>query len=393
MDVMKMALENRAYTTAMRRAFHRCPEVGWQEFETARRIRDELQKLNIPYQEVADTGTVATLKFEKDGPVVGLRADMDALPIQEVRDLPFKSEKEGVMHACGHDAHMAMLLTAAKIMSENRDQFRGTVKFIFQPAEEVCTKVRGGATEILKSGLVDDLNTVCGMHILPNIDSGKISVEEGPRFTSAAMMRIKIIGKSGHGAMPQFSIDPIYAACRVIDALQSIASRECDPNDTVVISICSFHCGSAANIIAESAELLGTVRTFNNELRKQLPDMIERIIANTCAAHRTTYEFDYYCDMPVTANDKRCSAMAEKSVVKLLGENGLTTYMKSTGGEDFSYFLEKYPGVYAFVGCRNEEKDCVYPLHHRKFNVDEDAMTNGAAFYVQYALDAMEETW
>lgn len=392
MHVMNAVLENKDYLIHMRRHFHQYPELGWQEFETAKRIREELDAFGIPYEAVGETGTIATLSCG-DGPVVGLRADIDALPIQEMNDLPYASKIPGVMHACGHDAHIAMLLAAAKTIAAHKDWFSGTVKFIFQPAEECATKQRAGAMEMLRSGLMDDVDTVCGMHVLPMIESGKISVDEGPRYTSCAFMKITIRGKSGHGAMPHFSIDPIYIAGKVVDALQSIASRETDPNDTVVVSICSIHGGSAANIIPESVEMLGTVRTFNPELRKQLPEMIERVIAGTCAAHRAAYELDYYCDMPATINDARCSAMAEKSVRSIAGDAGLTTFPKTPAGEDFSYMLEAIPGIYAFIGCRNEEKGCVYPLHHNRFNVDEDGLCAGAALYVQYALDAQKETW
>jgi amidohydrolase len=206
-------------------------------------------------------------------------------------------------------------------------------------------------------------------------------------------MRIKIIGKAGHGAMPQYSVDPIYVGSKVVDALQSIVSRETDPNETVVVSICSFHAGSAANIISDSAELLGTVRTFSPEIRKQLPQMMERIIRNTCAAYRADYEFEMYADLPATITDDRCAEIGKKTVTELLGEDAVFHYPGTPGGEDFSYILEKIPGIYAFIGCRNEEKDCVYPLHHDHFDLDEDAMENGVAFYVGYLLNAQKEMW
>jgi amidohydrolase len=282
-----------------------------------------------------------------------------------------------------------MLLSAAKVLSEHREELNCTVKFIFQPAEEAMN----GAMSILDSGLVDDLNTVAGMHIFPKLPAGTVSVDPGPRYTSAAFMNIKIIGKSGHGAMPENAVDPIYVACKVVDALQSIASREANPNDTVVVSICTFHCGTRPNIIAECAELSGTVRTFNPELRKSLPERIERIIKGTCEAHRATYEFDYYVDLPATITDERCSRISERAVKKAIGEEHLINFPGTPGGEDFSYFLERTPGVYAFIGCRTPENDCLHELHSNKFNLDEDSMLNGAAFYVQYTLEAQDEQW
>ncbi len=389
MNVMELVRQNREYTVALRREFHQYPEVSWKEFRTTQRIREELDKLNIPYVAVGETGTVATLKGNRDYPVVGLRADIDALPIQEVKDLPYKSKNEGVMHACGHDSHIAMLLSAAKVLSEHRDELNCTVKFIFQPAEEAMN----GALSILDSGLVDDLDTVAGMHIFPKLPAGTISVDPGPRYTSAAFMNIKIIGRSGHGAMPESAVDPIYVGCKVVDALQSITSREANPNDTVVVSICTFHCGTRPNIIAEYAELSGTVRTFNPEMRKSLPHQIERIIKGTCEAHRASYEFDYYVDLPATITDERCSRISERAVKNSIGEEHLIRFPGTPGGEDFSYFLERTPGVYAFIGCRTPENDCLHELHSDKFNLDEDSMLNGAAFYVQYTLEAQDEQW
>jgi len=389
MNVYAEVKKHEQYGIDLRRHFHQHPELSWQEVETAKRIRQELTDLGIPYVEVAGTGTIATIQGDREKPVIALRADIDALPIQEVRDLPYRSVKDGVMHACGHDAHIAMLLLAAKVLSEHKEELHCTVKLVFQPAEEALN----GAMKMLDSGLLDDLDTVCGMHIFPYIPTGKISVEAGPRYTSAGFMRIKVIGKSGHGAMPQFAVDPVYVGCKVVDALQSIVSREVNPNDTVVVSVCTFHSGTLANIFAESAELTGTVRTFNPQLAKELPGIIERVVANTCAAYRATYEFDYYTDIPATINDERASAVAEGSVRKILGEEGLTKYMKTPGGEDFAYFLERSPGVYAFVGTGNPEKDTCYSLHHDHYNSDEDSLVNGAAFYVQYLLDAQEQNW
>ena len=387
MNVMEEVLKQKEYTISMRRMFHRHPELSMKETETAARIRAELDKMGIPYETVGETGTIGTLKGKKAHPVIGLRCDIDALPITEVKDLEFKSENKGVMHACGHDGHISMLLTAAKVLSEHRDELQCTVKFIFQPAEEQM----GGAIQILNSGKLGELDTVAGMHIFPYLKTGTISVDPGPRYTSAGFMNIKIIGHSGHGAMPQYSVDPIYVGAKVIDALQSLVSRETNPMDTVVISICTFHAGTLANIIAETAEMSGTVRTFNPELQKKLPGMIERVIKSTCEVYRASYELDYYTDIPATINDKYCSEIAEKSVKKILGEKGVIHYEGTPGGEDFSYFLEKFPGIYAFIGCRNEEKDCCYPLHHERFDLDEDALPNGAAFYVQYLLDAQEK--
>ncbi len=386
MDVMSIVQQNKEYLCDLRHEFHMYPETAWNEVWTSKRIREELTKLGIPYVEVANTATVATLEGKKKKPVIGLRCDIDALPVQEVKNPPYKSRNDGVMHACGHDSHITMLLGAAKILSQHKDELDCTVKFIFQPSEEVFE----GAKAILDTGVLDDVDNFFGMHIFPYLPVGTISVDAGPRYTSADTMKIKIIGKSGHGAMPQFAVDPIYVGCQVVNALQSIASRELDPMDTTVVSVCEFHCGTRCNVIERVAELTGTVRTFSPEDRKNLPVIIERIISNTCSAFRAEYEFEYIPGPPAVINDPVCSQWAEEGVRKILGDEGVIHYRGISGGEDFALMLDRAPGVYAFVGCRNEANDQCYSLHHERFDLDENGMFNGCALYVQYVLEAQK---
>lgn len=262
------------------------------------------------------------------------------------------------------DGPLLIYLGLAKVLSEHRDELECTVKFIFQPAEEDMD----GAVRVLASGELDGLDTVAGMHIFPKLPAGTISVAPGPRYTSAGFMKIKIIGKSSHyGAMPESAVDPIHVGAKVVDTLQSIASRETNPNDTVVVSIRTFHCGTLANVIAETAELSGTVRTFNPQLRKELPDMIERIIKNTYEAYRASYEFDHYLDIPSTITDARCSQISQRAVANSIGKEHLIQ----------------------FAGT--PENDCLHELHSDKFNLDEASMANGATFYVQYTLEAQKD--
>ena len=371
----------------LRREIHANPEQGYGETATTSRIKQFLEEYGVPFCNFGHmTGGYAWIDCGKEH-TAGFRADIDALPIEEKNEIDFKSVNTGVMHACGHDMHASVAAGLAVILWKFRQLLRVNILIVFQPAEELTN----GAVKVLESGKVGKLDTVAGMHIFPYLESGTISVDPGPRYTSASFMNIKIIGKSGHGAMPQYAVDPIYVGAKVVDALQSIASRETSPMDTVVVSICTFHSGTMANVFAETAELSGTVRTFNPKLQKELPGMIERIIKSTCEAYRAEYEFDYYSDIPATINDEYCSGIAAESVRKILGDKGLVKYAGTPGGEDFSYFLEKFPGVYAFVGCRNESKDCCYSLHNERFDLDEDALVNGAAFYVQYVLDAQEK--
>lgn len=387
MDVYKIAQENRDYIYGLRRYFHENPELSWEEVNTTKRIAEELEKLNIPYRLLPKTGLVATLEGNKKRPIIGLRADIDALPVNEKRECEFKSKIEGKMHACGHDAHIAMLLGAAKILSENRDKLECTVRFIFQPAEEVIQ----GARTLLIDEEVMECDNLMAIHIFPYLPVGTISVEEGPRFTSADTIKIKVIGKGGHGSMPHQAVDPIMAAAHVITSLQTIASREINPNETCVVSICTVHAGTLSNIIPNDVQLTGTVRTFNPKVREQLPEIIERIIKNTCSSFRASYEYEFIHGTPATINEKKSSERAERAVKKILGEKGLIKYEKTPGGEDFAWLLEKIPGYLAFVGCRNEEEEYIYPLYHEKFGIDENGMINGAALFVQYVLETQNE--
>ena len=334
MDVYKIAQENRDYIYGLRRYFHENPELSWEEVNTTKRIAEELEKLNIPYRLLPKTGLVATLEGNKKRPIIGLRADIDALPVNEKRECEFKSKIEGKMHACGHDAHIAMLLGAAKILSENRDKLECTVRFIFQPAEEVIQ----GARTLLIDEEVMECDNLMAIHIFPYLPVGTISVEEGPRFTSADTIKIKVIGKGGHGSMPHQAVDPIMAAAHVITSLQTIASREINPNETCVVSICTVHAGTLSNIIPNDVQLTGTVRTFNPKVREQLPEIIERIIKNTCSSFRASYEYEFIHGTPATINEKKSSERAERAVKKILGEKGLIKYEKTPGGEDSRIF-------------------------------------------------------
>lgn len=373
------------YIIEMRRHFHKYPELSWKEYETQNKICEELDKMGIPYVKVCKTGVIGTIKGKKEKPVLAIRADIDALPIEEHTNLEFKSEHPGVMHACGHDAHIAMLLGAAKILNEFKDELNCTVKLLFQPAEEFIKD--SGAKHMVLLDEMKDIDNVVGAHIWSYIDTGKVSVEKGPRLSSADTFKIEILGKSGHGAMPHQTIDPIVTAGALINSLQSIASREISPSETFVLSICSIHSGNSANAIPETAVLEGTTRTFNIELREQFKDIMERVIKNTCAAYRADYNFEYYPGTPPTINEEKSSMVAENVVKKILGEDALVKFTPTMVGEDFSKMLAKIPGCFAFVGARNEEEGKVYPHHNDKFDIDEKALKNGVNFFVNYVLD------
>ncbi|NLY46064.1 MAG: amidohydrolase [Tissierella sp.] len=385
MNVFEEAKKIEEYIIEMRRHFHKYPEISWKEVNTSNKICEELDKMNIPYTRVCETGVIGVVEGKKKKPVIGIRADIDALPMKEETDLEFKSVNEGVAHACGHDSHIAMLLGTAKVLSENKDKLECTVKLVFQPAEEFI--MDSGAGHKILVDEMKDIDNIVAAHIWNKIDAGTISVDPGPRMSSADTFKIEIKGKGGHGAMPADAIDPIVTAGAVLSSLQTIVSRELPPSEPCVISVCSFNSGSAPNIIPEVAVLQGTTRTFNSDIRESYLERMERIIKNTCESFRADYSFEYYPGSPPTINEENSSMVAEEAVRKVLGEEGLVECDPSMGGEDFAKMLAKIPGCIAFIGTRNEEKGKVYSIHHPKFDIDESVMKNGVAFFVQYVLD------
>lgn len=381
--VKEKAREYKDYVVYLRRQLHMNPELCWEEKETSELIEKELKKMNVPYKKIAKYGIIGEIVGSKKGKCILLRADMDALPVTEENDVNYKSKNKGKMHACGHDGHVAQLIGALKILKEMESEIKGKIKFVFQPAEEVGQ----GSKKMIEEGALEGVDSAFAIHLWSDIPIGKISIEEGPRMASADNFEIKVIGKGGHGSMPHQCIDPLIVGVNIVTAFQTIPSREISSNDSLVITVGSFNSGNTHNVIPSEANLKGTTRCFNNELRKKIPEKMERIVKNICEAYRAKYEMTYNFYPAPVINDKECSRIAKESVIKILGEEGIEKLEKITTAEDFSGYLEKVPGLLAFVGIRNLEKNCVYPHHHPKFNMDEDALEIGMALYAQYAID------
>ena len=381
--IKEMAEKYKEYVIELRRELHMNPGLSWEEFEASKIIKRELEKMGIPYKECAGTGVVVDIKGTQEGKCVLLRADMDALPVTECTTVDYKSQKNGVMHACGHDGHVAQLLGAVRILNECKDKIKGTVRCVFQPAEEIGQ----GAAKMIEEGVLEGVDSAFAIHLWSDIPVGKVSVEAGPRMASADNFEIKITGKGGHGSLPQQCVDPVVTASAFIMNLQSISSRETNPNDSLVITVGKLQAGTTFNVIPGYAVIQGTTRCFNPELRKEIPNKIERILKGTTDIYRAEYEMKYMFYPAPVINDEKCSKIARDSVRKLLGEEGFYSLEKLTTAEDFSAFSTKVPGVLAFVGVRNFDKECKYPHHHAKFNMDEDGFVIGTSLYVQYALD------
>ena len=388
MIVRNLAEQYKEQIIAWRRDIHACPEVAWEETITSDRVAAELQNLGLTVTRLSPSGVIGVLSGEGPGKTVALRADMDALAIAEASDLPYKSTKPGTMHACGHDGHTAMLLGAAKICSELRHTFCGTIKFLFQPAEEIGL----GALKMLEAGIMQDVDAILGLHLWPDLPSGKVSLVAGPRMASADKLKITVRGKASHGSMPHQGIDAILAASAIIMNLQSVSSREIAPLEPAVVTIGKLAGGTGWNITCDEVTLEGTTRCFSHEVRKVLPAAIERIIKNTAATFRAQAEMEYIAIAPPLINDPQIAQIAASSLHKLYGDGIAGTIEKVMGGEDFAFLCEKTPGALAFVGIGNKEKRTDYPLHSDKFSIDEDVLTIGAALHAQFALDFLQET-
>lgn len=394
MDIRKLAEKNREYIIERRRYYHQNPEISLKEYETTAAIKAELEAIaaesgveDLEIQTFEDyPGLVAMMDTGKPGRTILLRADIDALPIQECTGLPFDSRNPGVMHACGHDTHIAMLLGAAKILMEPsvRETLRGKVKFIFQSGEETA----GGSKYYIDHGVLDGVDAVFGLHTWGTLAAPYLCVDGGRRMASTDNFTIKIKGVKAHGAAPHLGHDAIVAASAVVMALQSFVSRENNPLNPLVLTVGKFHGGNMYNIICGETELGGTIRTFSNELRNKLEEELTVIVSNTAAAYGCTAEINIRHMHPAIINSSdELNRIACNAALKLYGKEGIKSMDSLMSGEDFSLYMEKVPGFFGFVGAYNESKGLVHSNHHEKFTADEDALERGSALTAQFAVD------
>ncbi|MDQ3693003.1 MAG: amidohydrolase [Chloroflexota bacterium] len=377
---------------ADRRHLHEHPELGFHEVETARFVAERLQALGVEdiRTGIAETGVTGVIRGGQGaGKTVLLRADMDALPIVEENDVPYRSRHDGVMHACGHDGHTAMLLGVARVLTERKDDFTGTVKLLFQPAEEMPP---GGAKPMIEAGVLDDppVDAVFGIHLDQDAPVGKVSLAGGPVMAAADRFTVVIKGKGGHGAKPQTAIDPIAVGSQIVVALQTLISREYDPVATGVVSVCAFLSGSAFNVIPDTAELRGTVRTFTAENRAMLSERIPELVRGIAAAMRAEAEVTYDFGYPASINDPAMTDLVREVVTEVVGAENVIAAEPQMGAEDFSYFLERRPGSFFFIGSNNAERDLTWSHHHPRFDIDEAALAIGIESVAKTALRYLE---
>lgn len=388
MDVLQIARRYEDYVIRIRREFHRIPEPSLMENETCGKIKKELEQMGFHPQVIADTGLIVDIEGGYPGKTVGLRADIDALPVTEETGAPYASLHDGYMHACGHDAHIAMALGAAQILKEIRQELHGRVRILFEPGEEVAK----GALKMIAAGALEGVDTIFGMHVWSDIPAGKISVEAGPRMASADFFTLDVQGQSCHGSLPQQGVDAVVVGAAIVNSLQTVVSRSVNPLDPAVVSVCEFHAGSCHNAIAGSAFMSGTTRAFSVENRLRFPTLMERVIQNTAQAYGAKATLSYEMGSSPVINDETCSELAKAAVIKILGEDGVTRFEKTPGGENFSEYQRLVPGVFAFVGVRNPNLDAVHSQHSCYYKMDESALANGSAVAVEYALQFLSQT-
>ncbi|GGA21698.1 M20 metallopeptidase family protein [Paenibacillus physcomitrellae] len=371
-----------------RRYLHRHPELSYQEQATSAYIADVLNKAGIEHKtQVGGHGVVGIIKGSRPGPVVALRADMDALPIQDEKEVEYKSEVPGIMHACGHDGHTAVLLGVAEYFAARREQIQGEIRLLFQPAEEVCP---GGALPMIKDGALDGVDVVYGVHLWTPIPVGTAASAPGPMMASTDEFFVNIHGRGGHGGMPHKTVDSVVVGSAMVMQLQSIVSRSVNPLDPAVVTIGSFQAGTVQNVIAERARLAGTVRCFSETARKLIQKRIASVVEFTAQSYEAEVVLEYIPGYPTLVNDET----ETNRFFKVAGQlEGLKTELTPPimPAEDFAYYLQQVPGCFILVGAGNPEKGAEYPHHHPKFDLDEEAMAHAAAILISLTENYMDE--
>lgn len=388
MNTLEKAKELKEWIINMCRDFHMNPEASFEEVRTSKIIAEKLRAMDIQVITTGKTGVIGILRGGRPGKVIALRADIDALSVQEETGLPYSSKKPGFMHACGHDTHISELLGAAKILSDMKEELKGTVKFIFQPAEEVGA----GANYMIKAGALENpkVDMIVGMHTFGMLETGKVVVQEGFFMASSDEWHLTVKGKSCHGSSPWQGIDALPCAMAIIDGFQTVVSRFNDARNPIVINVGTIHGGERFNVVPGKIEMTGMNRAFLKDSREMIPKWMKKIIDNVCAAYGCTYDFKYKKGCDPTINDAESTKIVRKSIVKVVGEENVIQVEKIMGSEDFSAYLEKVPGTFMILGGGNKEKGYLHSQHSNHFRIDEECLPIGAASYAQVAVDFLK---
>lgn len=373
------ALESRL--VAMRRELHEHPELSNEEFETTRRIRSWLTEVGVPMVDLhLPTGVLAEVKGAHPGPTIMLRADIDALPVHEETGLPFASTVAGKMHACGHDFHTTSMIGAAKLLQDHAQELHGTVRILFQPAEEQAV----GARAVIEAGALKGVSAVFGMHNKPELPVGTVGIRTGPLMASVDRFEIEVIGKGGHAGIPEAAVDPVVVSSAIVNALQSLVSRNVSPHHNAVVSVCKLQAGSSWNVIPDTAALEGTVRTFQAEARERIPGLMKRVVEHVAEGYGAKVKFNWFSMLPAVNND---SAMVEimQAAAQAQGLE-IVEAVSTMGGEDFALYQEQIPGCFIWMGTGGTEQ-----WHHPRFTLNEDAISISAALFAETAVQALKQ--
>lgn len=381
MDKIKESVVRHQETVvALRRHFHANPEVGGEEFATQAKIMEELAALGLSPKKIAGTGVIADFHGAHSGKTVALRADIDALPLQDEIDKPYRSKNAGKCHACGHDAHTAMLLTVARVFTDLKEDIHGTIRLMFQPTEE---KFPGGAAQMIAEGCMDGVDYVLGAHVWQSLEAGKVGISYGRLMAAPDQFTITIQGKGGHGSMPQGTVCALSTGAELVCLLNSIIGRNINPLESAVLSLGSFKSGEVFNIIPDTAEIKGTVRTFDDTVRKTVWDRLDAVCSGVCAAMGATYKIDKVFGYPAVINNPDVAAVVAEAGRETVGNDGVVEIGPNMGGEDFSYFMQKAPGMFMNLGVGNPARDAIYPHHHPKFDIDDSVLPIGVETFVR----------
>lgn len=378
------------WMVAIRRDLHQHPELGLEEHRTALRVQERLDELGIEHVDgIGGTGVLGLIRGSRPGPTVALRADLDALPLEDAKEVPYRSRIPGRMHACGHDVHTATLLGAARLLAERRAELPGLVKLLFQPAEETV----GGARLLIEAGVLENpkVDGIFGLHVDPGLPVGQFGVRYGQRNASSDNLKIIVHGRSGHAAYPSGSVDAIVATAQVVTALQTVISRNVDARDAAVVTLGTIHGGSGSNIVASRVELVGTVRTLDPAIRRLVLERVRQTAEGVAAALGASAEVVIEPSYDPVVNHDGMVDIVRANALRLVGEANVTLVPRANMGvEDFGFYLTHVPGAFYALGVRNEEQGIVHPVHNERFDVDERSLAYGAALQVMNALSVLE---
>lgn len=380
--------DNKEYIISLRRHLHSNPELSGKEYETANFIEKELDNYNISHERVGDTGVYAEIDSKKPGKTIILRADIDALPIDEKNDIPYKSKNKNIMHACGHDAHTATLLSTCKFLSKEKELYSGKIKIVFQQGEEIGL----GAKVFIKNGYIKNADRTFGLHVIPSFSAGQVILKKGVNNAAVDMFKLKIIGKSAHASTPEKGIDALYIACDIVKNLQALVTRRINPIDSALIGIGKLSAGTSYNIVADYAEIEGTVRTINENTRKFIKENIINISKSIAENFGGSIDYDWKDNTCVLSNDDKITEEIQQLAYDLFGKNNvITDYPLSLSGDDFAELNTIIPGTYAYIGCANKKLGIDVPIHNDHFNIDEDCLLVASKLMIAETLDFLNQ--